>query len=254
MVTLEHPELGLVQLRTRRSARRMTIKVAPKLVIITIPVGFDLVNGRQSTVNGSHSDLTFLSQEMVERILRLREKVVSRSGVGRFGVEDEIETLTFRVVIGWQENQRVRAYGAQLVDGVLRISMPVGVDIEMDVVQKTLKRIVLKFLRAEAERVLPERLERWSKRCGLGYRSVKVDTAKSRWGCCSSHKDIKLSYYLLLLPERLVDYVIVHELCHTCEMNHGPRFKALLHNYFNDYAAIELAKPKWDRKVSWLKL
>ena len=168
MVTLEHPELGLVQLRTRRSARRMTIKVAPKLVIITIPVGFNLVNGRQSTVNGSHSDLTFLSQEMVEKILRLREKVVSRSGVGRFRVEDEIETLTFRVVIGWQENQRVRAYGAQLVDGVLRISMPVGVDIEMDVVQKTLKRIVLKFLRAEAERVLPERLEHWSKRCGLG--------------------------------------------------------------------------------------
>ncbi len=254
MVTLEHPELGLVQLRTRRSARRMTIKVAPKLVIITIPVGFDLVNGRQSTVNGSYSDLTFLSQEMVEKILRLREKVVSRSGVGRFRVEDEIETLTFRVVIGWQENQRVRAYGAQLVDGVLRISMPVGVDIEMDVVQKTLKRIVLKFLRAEAERVLPERLEYWSKRCGLGYRSVKVDTAKSRWGCCSSQKDIKLSYYLLLLPERLVDYVIVHELCHTRKMNHGPRFKALLHSFFSDYAAIELAKPKWDRKVSWLKL
>ena len=85
------------------------------------------------------------------------------------------------------------------------------------------------------------------------YNSLKIDTAKSRWGCCSSRKDIKLSYYLLLLPERLIDYVIVHELCHTREMNHGPRFKALLHSYFNDYAAIELAKPKWDRKVSWLK-
>ena len=240
MVTFEHPELGLVQLRTRRSACRQIIKVMQRLVIITVPPGFE--------------DSVFpLSEERVEKILRLREKVVKRSGEGRFRIDEEIETLTFRVVIGRQENQKVRVFGARLDDGVLRINMPVGVDIEADVTQKALKRIVLKFLRTEAERVLPERLEYWSKRCGLDYRSVKIDTAKSRWGCCSSQRDIKLSYYLMLLPERLVDYVLVHELCHTREMNHGPRFKALLHSYFNDYAAIELAKPKWDRQVAWMK-
>ena len=240
MITFEHPELGLVQLRTRMLARRQIIKVTQRLVIITVPPGFE--------------DLVFpLSEGTIEKILRLREKVVKRSGEGCFNIEEEIVTMTFRVVIGWQENPKIRVYGARLDDGVLRINMPMGVDIETDVVQMALKRIVLKFLRQEAERVLPERLDYWSKRCGLNYRSVKIDTAKSRWGCCSSQKDIKLSYYLLLLPERLVDYVIVHELCHTCEMNHGPRFKALLHSYFNDYAAIELAKPKWDRQVAWMK-
>ena len=241
MVTLEHPELGLVQLRTRRSARRQIIKVTQNLVIITVPSGFE--------------DSVFpLSEEIIDKILRLRQKMVKRSGDGRFKIEEEIATMTFRVVIGRQENSKIRVYGARLDDGVLRINMPVGVDIEADMAQKTLKRIVLKFLRMEAERVLPQKMDYWSKQCGFDYRSLKVDSAKSRWGCCSSHKDIKLSYYLLLLPERLVDYVIVHELCHTREMNHGPRFKALLHSYFNDYAAIELAKPKWDRKVSWLKL
>ncbi len=240
MVTFEHPELGLVQLRTRRSARRQIIKVTHNVVIITVPPGFE--------------DSVFpLSRDTVEKILRLRERVVKRSGEGRFKIGEEIETLTFRVVIGWQENPKLRVYGARLDDGVLRINMPVGVDIEMDVVQKALRKIVLRFLRLEAEMVLPERLERWSKRCGLDYRSVKVDTAKSRWGCCSSNKEIKLSYYLLLLPERLVDYVLVHELCHTCEMNHGPRFKALLHSYFSDWEAIELVKPKWDRQVAWMK-
>lgn len=240
MVTFEHPELGLVQLRTRLSARRMIIKVTQRLVIITVPLGCE--------------DSVFpLSEETIEKILRLREKVLKRSGEGRFRIDEEIETLTFRVVIGWQDNPKIRVFGAKLEDGVLRINMPVGADIESEVVQKALKRIVLKFLRIEAERVLPKRLEYWSKQCGLDYRSVKVDTAKSRWGCCSSQKDIKLSYYLLLLPERLVDYVLVHELCHTREMNHGPRFKALLHSYFNDYAAIELAKPKWDRQVAWMK-
>ena len=241
MITFEHPELGLVQLRTRMSARRQIIKVTQNLVIITVPSGFE--------------DSVFpLSEEIIDKILRLRQKMVKRSGDGRFKIEEEIATMTFKVVIGRQENSKIRVYGARLDDGVLRINMPVGVDIEADMAQKALKRIVLKFLRMEAERVLPQKMDYWSKQCGFDYRSLKVDSAKSRWGCCSSHKDIKLSYYLLLLPERLVDYVIVHELCHTREMNHGSRFKALLHSYFNDYAAIELAKPKWDRKVSWLKL
>lgn len=240
MITFEHPELGLVQLRTRLSACRQIIKVTQNLVIITVPSGFE--------------DSVFpLSEEIIDKILRLRQKMVKRSGDGRFKIEEEIATMTFRVVIGRQENSKIRVYGARLDDGVLRINMPVGVDIEADMAQKTLKRIVLKFLRMEAERVLPQKMDYWSKQCGFDYRSLKVDSAKSRWGCCSSHKDIKLSYYLLLLPERLVDYVIVHELCHTREMNHGPRFKALLHSYFNDYAAIELAKPKWDRQVAWMK-
>ena len=240
MITFEHPELGLVQLRTRMSARRQIIKVTQNLVIITVPSGFE--------------DSVFpLSEEIIDKILRLRQKMVKRSGDGRFKIEEEIATMTFRDVIGRQENSKIRVYGARLDDGVLRINMPVGVDIEADMVQKALKRIVLKFLRMEAERVLPQKMDYWSKQCGLDYRSLKVDSAKSRWGCCSSQKDIKLSYYLLLLPERLVDYVIVHELCHTREMNHGPRFKALLHSYFNDYAAIELAKPKWDRQVAWMK-
>lgn len=240
MITFEHPELGLVQLRTRMSARRQIIKVTQNLVIITVPSGFE--------------DSVFpLSEEIIDKILRLRQKMVKRSGDGRFKIEEEIATMTFKVVIGRQENSKIRVYGARLDDGVLRINMPVGVDIEADMVQKALKRIVLKFLRMEAERVLPQKMDYWSKQCGFDYRSLKVDSAKSRWGCCSSQKDIKLSYYLLLLPERLVDYVIVHELCHTREMNHGPRFKALLHSYFNDYAAIELAKPKWDRQVAWMK-
>ena len=240
VVTIEHPELGLVQLRTRSTARRKVIKVTQILVVITVPPGFE-------------NTVFPLSQDTIERILKLRNKVVVRSGEGKFKIDEPIETLTFRVEFGYQENPKIKVFAARLEDGVLRIYMPVGTDIEADMVQKALKRIVLKFLRMEAERVLPQKMDYWSKQCGLDYRSLKVDSAKSRWGCCSSHKDIKLSYYLLLLPERLVDYVIVHELCHTCEMNHGPRFKALLHSYFNDYAAIELAKPKWDRQVAWMK-
>ena len=239
-ISINHPELGLVQIRTRSNVRRQIIKVTQNLVIVTVPAGLE--------------DSVFpLSQDIIEKILQLRGKIVARSSDGRFKFDEPIETFTFTIKIVYQDNPRIRVYAARLIDGVLQIYMPVGVDIEDITTQESLRRIVLKFLRQEAEYVLPEKIEYWSKRCQLPYRSVKIDTAKSRWGCCSSSKEIKLSCYLLLLPERLIDYVIVHELCHTREMNHGPRFKALLHSFFSDYAAIELAKPKWDRKVSWLK-
>ena len=91
MITFEHPELGLVQLRTRLSARRQIIKVTQNLVIITVPSGFE--------------DSVFpLSEEIIDKILRLRQKMVKRSGDGRFKIEEEIATMTFRVVIGRQEN------------------------------------------------------------------------------------------------------------------------------------------------------
>ena len=63
---------------------------------------------------------------------------------------------------------------------------------------------------------------------GFVYTSVSITAAKTRWGSCSSRKTISLSYYLMLLPERLIDYVLLHELVHTREMNHGPAFWRLL--------------------------
>ena len=68
---------------------------------------------------------------------------------------------------------------------------------------------------------------------------MKINSSKGRWGSCSARKAINLSYYLVLLPKHLIDYVLLHELCHTREMNHGERFWALL-NSVTDGKALEL--------------
>lgn len=76
--------------------------------------------------------------------------------------------------------------------------------------------------------MLPGRLAFLSARHELPYTKVSINAARTRWGSCSSRKSINLSLFLMLLPSRLIDYVLLHELCHTREMNHGPRFWALL--------------------------
>ena len=85
----------------------------------------------------------------------------------------------------------------------------------------------------------PPRLDRLSKQCGLPYASVKINSSQGRWGSCSTKKDINLSYYLVLLPSYLIDYVLLHELCHTREMNHSERFWSLL-NQFTEGKALAL--------------
>ena len=86
--------------------------------------------------------------------------------------------------------------------------------------------------------MLPERIARLSAQAGLPFHSLKINTSKGRWGSCSTRGDINLSCSLMLLPEHLADYVILHELCHTVEMNHSPRFWALLDRFTGDSHAL----------------
>lgn len=83
-------------------------------------------------------------------------------------------------------------------------------------------------LRSRAKEILPERLQQLATRHGFRYSSVSLRDSHTRWGSCSSRGSISLSIYLVLLPDELIDYVLLHELCHTVEMNHSERFWALL--------------------------
>jgi predicted metal-dependent hydrolase len=96
-------------------------------------------------------------------------------------------------------------------------------------------------LRRQAKEYLPEELERLSKTHGFTYREVKIRKSKTRWGSCSSKGTINLSFYLMLLPQHLIEYVLLHELCHTVEMNHSIAFWTLLDRH-TDGKVKELKK------------
>ncbi len=83
-------------------------------------------------------------------------------------------------------------------------------------------------LRKKAREYLPFRLKFLADSHGFNYTSIRISKSRTRWGSCSSKKTINLSFYLMLLPEHLADYVLLHELCHTVYMNHGPEFWKLL--------------------------
>lgn len=97
-------------------------------------------------------------------------------------------------------------------------------------------------LKAQARAVLPEKTAQWSAKLGLVPTGVKITSARKRYGSCSGKNSLCFSCFLMRCPEEAIDLVVVHELCHIREKNHGPRF----------YALLEQALPDWRERKKLL--
>ena len=151
--------------------------------------------------------------------------MLTRNTTQRFDEQTDWQTSTFRLRIF--RCPRTDFY-MTLKEGILHLACPEATDFGSESVQKVLHAMIRRALRHEALRVLPKQLAALAARHGFSYTGVTVRDMKTRWGSCSSERRISLALSLMVLPEHLIDYVLLHELCHTVEMNHGERFWQLM--------------------------
>lgn len=101
----------------------------------------------------------------------------------------------------------------------------------------------VKRLKKEARERLTELTEYWAGRMGISYGRISIRGQKTRWGSCSSKGNLNYNYLLTLCPDDVIEYVVIHELCHRIYMNHSKRF----------WEKIEEFCPNYRQARKWLK-
>ena len=94
-----------------------------------------------------------------------------------------------------------------------------------------------------AKDTLPERVAFWAAKAAVTYGRITIRRQHSRWGSCSCKGNLNFNCLLALVPEDVLDYVIVHELCHRKQMNHSPAF----------WAEVARLLPEYEASRAWLK-
>mgnify|MGYP003372182282 FL=1 len=207
---IEDKDFCRIVIATRRGARNITMRVKPDGLYLTVPPY-------------SKTDKVLSTLEQFRTDLRERFRQVA---VRPIDFNFRIEADCFRLSLS---PSHLKCFTVrQMPSGEVTVFCPEHTDFSDEAVQKLVRGAILRAMKKVAAEFLPPLLSVWAERFGLTCRKVRITAARSRWGSCTSAKTISLSCYLMLVPSHLIDYVILHELAHTREMNHGPRFWELL--------------------------
>ncbi len=203
--------LGEVEVRRHRLARSVRMKISPKgALIASAPPRMPLLIIKQS-VKQSRSEL----QQMLNDHQRSFD-YTSNQEIGKS------HTLTIEINPSL-ENRQVSRKGRTIL-----VQIKIEDDIHSSEIQYAIRREVTAALRREGKAYLSRRLTVLSQRLGYSFTSIRFSHAGTRWGSCSSNGTISLNIALMKLPLEIIDYVIIHELCHTKQMNHSITFWQLV--------------------------
>ena len=146
--------------------------------------------------------------------------------------QDNIYLLLGREIKIIQVNEPyTRRHKLSFENGELKVVSPEGSKVDLN-------KLYNFWLRTFAKRFLPERAAMLADKYGFSINKVSIRNQKTRWGSCSARGNLSFNFNLVQYRKEIIDYVIVHELCHLKEMNHSKKFWALVEKICPDYKLL----------------
>lgn len=218
------PNIGIVKITKKRGLKRMTLSIRPfKPVNITIPYSVSY-----------NSAIAFI-HEQEEWIIKTQKKISeTKDKRTRFTPNTKFKTAEHELVFILSNKTKIHITNTQI--NVEYFSEEEFSTVEM---QNYIRKGIIEALRFEAKKYLPQRTEYLANKHNFKFNKISVRNATTRWGSCSGKNNISLNVHLMRLPEHLIDYIILHELCHTVEKNHGKNFWALLDKVSGNAKALD---------------
>ncbi len=214
-------------------------------------VAIQVISPSQVVILAPHS----LTREKVEEIVRRRSQWILQNqkrlrNLARLYPAREFvsgERLLYlgreyRLNVRWAENG---GQGSPAING-RRIVVSVGREGRAGPNKYFVREALLKWYLSEAGQVIPRRVELYSNLLDAIPKEILVKQQKRRWGSCSSKGILRFNWQLIMAPLSIMDYVVVHELCHLRVKNHSPDFWRLVSRALPDYRQ----RRKWLRESS----
>jgi predicted metal-dependent hydrolase len=216
----------------RRSARRSHgFMINDDGLHVTSPRGSTLADIDNAIRAKQHWILTKLFERSERRVLRALTPTVEWVDGAR------LPYLGADIILRLQDATRSHCV-FDLESRELRLGVTPGLS------EWQIRERVKLWFQDEAHRLFGERLNLYAPQVGVSYNSYAISSAGTRWGSCTVAGNIRLNWKLIHYPLALLDYVVIHELAHLREMNHSPRFWAVVGEVFPDYDGAKAALRK----------
>jgi len=121
--------------------------------------------------------------------------------------------------------------------------------VPQDLSPDEIKAACVRIYKKLAKQDINEKVQYYSGRLSAKPTAVKINSAKTRWGSCSAKKSLNFSWRLIMADDDVIDYVVVHELAHTIELNHSKRFWSIVSGVLPDYKERQKKLKELQRKL-----
>ena len=220
MATYNDPEFGHITIRKSSLSKSMKISIAPDGSLrLSLPSYAPMFMAKRF-ISSSRASI----RKMYEQQTKLR--YIDGMQIGKSHSLSIISADTLKV----SKHGRI-----------ITLHLPSSMTTDDTTVRQELGQYVIKALRQESKSYLPRRVKYLAEQHGFLYEQVRFSHSSSRWGSCSSKGTISLNIALMMQPFELIDYVIVHELCHTKQMNHSKQFWDLVASILPDFKQLKSA-------------
>ncbi|MDR0385038.1 MAG: M48 family metallopeptidase [Prevotellaceae bacterium] len=210
--------IGAVEYRTSAKAKWLRISVhREKGIVVSVPKRLPLSEAE----NFVESRL-----QWIEKSLRKLNSKRQEQSVYNKTNSFSTKFRTMKLIPDSRKNMRLK-----ISEKHFDIYYPHDAELESEKIQSVIRKFIEHVWNVEAHEYLPGRLLHWSTACNLECKNLTVKNTRSFWGQCKGDNSITLSLHLMHLPYHLIDYVILHELCHTVHKNHQREFWMLLDRY-----------------------
>ncbi len=200
-----------IKFKKSLKAKNLSISIKPFIgVVVTVPIFLSY---------GTAEDFVLKKIDWIKKNhLKMVQKEKSRT---IFDFSTKFNTRNHIILIKPTINDD---FSIQNIKDKIIISIPETKNILSSASQTYIRNIIVNTWKKEAQQFLPLRINELANQFNLKFHKISVRNTKSRWGSCSYNNNISLSLHLMRIPDKLIDYVILHELTHTIVKNHSSVF------------------------------